>query len=425
MDFILLCVQFFPLLAIIFIFIDLKIAVSLFISYTILVPLDGFEFGNIHLGNNFIFLIMLFVFYYKYRILEFDIFKPFFVFYFALLFFILFQNRMPFLDQLTSFRQETMSVFILPIIIYNIYRIDNSILKYINISLLISGLICLIYGIICTILPYGINPYLMLLDSSTSFEYSIGYANDQFRSIGRVFCTFATPQAWSLFLGYFFFYVFFFVKNKYIKYFFILLIVYNILFCGVRTVIVAVAIPFFIYLLFNGFVKIKYLLVFSLIILSFIFVIQSNSDLNDYLLSIISPDKSSTGGSGLEMRMTQLEGCIEEINDNPLFGNGFRWTAWYNLNYGDHYKSVTFESLVFVIIACWGYLGFIVWGTFFYNIYKLIVKKAQQYKYILLTFMEYYLLFSLITGEYVFIIQFSLYYTLSFCYIITKQNNAA
>lgn len=419
-----------PILILAFSFFRFEISLFLFICYSILVPLDGFNIGPIHLGNNFLYLLMFIPFIIKGNKegIKYDIYKPFITFYAILLVYMAVQYRMPIGEELKRYRQEVMSVFLLPIMIYSASLKNPQVLNVAKIALIISGVISIFYGIFLKEMPMGINPYLMYLEHiSPTFEYKIEYAADEGRAISRIFSTMASPQAWAYFLGIYLFFVIFFIKQKIVKTILLVLTIYNILFCGVRTVIVAAALPVIYYFVHCGLLKIKTILQVGLLLLVLYFVISSNADLYDYLLSITGSNKSSTVGSDSNMRLLQLEGCFDEIRNNPLFGNGFRWTAYYNETYGNHPKSWTFESLVFVILACWGYVGFIVWGYFFFRLYRQIQSIPSDDKIYLIILFMYYVLFTLATGEYCYIIQFSLYYAIFYSFILAdyrlKTNN--
>lgn len=421
-------VNFVPILILAFSFFRFEISLFLFICYSILVPLDGFNIGPIHLGNNFLYLLMFIPFIVKGNKIKYDIYKPFITFYAILLAYMAVQYRMPMGEELNRYRQEVMSVFLLPIMVYSASLKNPKVLSYVKIALIISGTISLVYGVFLMLMPAGLNPYLIYLEQiNPTFEYKIEYAEAAGRAIGRVFSTMARPQTWAYFLGMFLFFVMFFVKQKVVKTILLVLTVYNILFCGVRTVIVASALPVIYYFVHCGLLKIKIVLQMGVFLFVLYFVISSNADLYDYLLSITGSNKSSTVGSDSDMRLLQLEGCFDEIRNNPLFGNGFRWTAYYNETYGNHPKSWTFESLVFVILACWGYVGFIVWGYFFFRLYRQILSIPSQDKIYLIILFMYYVLFTLATGEYCNIIQFSLYYAIFYSFILVnyrfKTNN--
>lgn len=416
MSVLLFLIQIVPLLILVFSFYKIELSILLFIFYSTLVPLDGFSLGGIHLGNNFLFLILLFSFLIKYKLTRADILYPFLVLYIFLFIFMLFEYRMNFGEQLNRYRQEIMSVFILPYIIYAAYNINIVNIGHLKMAVLISAIICLLYATLLTFLPYGINPYLIFLEQETDFVYSIEYSFDPNRGIARVFSTMANPQNWALYLGFILYFTLFFVRNNLLKGAMLILVIYNILFCGVRTVIVAATLPL-IYYSFR-IIKLKHFLYVIPIFFAVVWIITTNSNLYDYFLSFTGSEKSTTAGSDLDMRLYQLQGCLEEIRANPLWGNGFRWSAYYNETFGNHPKAVTFESLFLVILSCWGYAGLIVWGIFFCLLLRRNSKISNGQGIVLNMLVIYYFLFSSITGEYLYIVKFSLFYILFNIFIL-------
>ena len=67
-------------------------------------------------------------------------------------------------------------------------------------------------------------------------------------------------------------------------------------------------------------------------------IINSIPELSTYIGSIADIDnqKQDVTGSSLSMRMEQLYGCFEEIDNSLLFGKGFGWTGYYTTLHGDH-----------------------------------------------------------------------------------------
>lgn len=422
MNVLLFLIQLFPLLILFLSFYKIEYSILLFICYNVLVPLDGFTLGSIHLGNNFLFLILFISFAFRYKLSKLDLFSPFFFLYFTLFIFIFFEHRMSIGEQLNRYRQELMSVFILPIIIYISYLKGGLKLSSLKKAILLSAIISSVYAFLLSFLPYGLNPYLIYLEQNTEFVYMINYSNDINRGIARIFSTMANPQSWALYLGFILYFTLFFIKNKALKIFLIILIGYNILFCGVRTVIVAVTLPLFYYALKT--LKVKYFIYIFLGIIAVGWLTSINDGLHDYFLSFINDKRSSTAGSDMEMRLYQLEGVCDEIKQNPLFGNGFRWTAYYNENFGNHPKAFTFESLFFVILSCWGYAGIIIWGVFILFLIRKIQSFPENMRLPLNILLIYYIIFSMVTGEYLYIVRFTLYYTIFYIFLLHKKKNA-
>lgn len=131
------------------------------------------------------------------------------------------------------------------------------------------------------------------------------------------------------------------------------------------------------FLLFNH--KIKYLF-YTIVVAGLILLIAFQEDvLYTYIASIFSSSASAdVKGSSVEMRLTQLLGCFDIISSNPLFGNGFGWTAYYNQMNGDHPVVLAFESYIFVTLCNWGLVGFVVWLLFLWKIYRKCIILAKK-----------------------------------------------
>ncbi len=142
------------------------------------------------------------------------------------------------------------------------------------------------------------------------------------------------------------------------------------------------------FLLFNH--KIKYLFYTIVVAGLILFIVFQEDVLYTYVASIFSSSASAdVKGSSVEMRLRQLLGCFDIISSNPLFGNGFGWTAYYNQMNGDHPVVLAFESYIFVALCNWGLVGF-AFGFCFCGKYIENVSFWQRKK-----IDEYYLLLSM------------------------------
>ena len=111
--------------------------------------------------------------------------------------------------------------------------------------------------------------------------------------------------------------------------------------------------------------------------------------------------------------MSQMEGCLIEIKNNPLFGKGYGWTGYYEKNFGDHPIMLAFESLAYVVLCNSGFVGVIIWIVFI----AMYLKKAKLFLKnkdlcnSAITLMVYYVAYSMITGEYGYMKFLVLFYT--------------
>ena len=421
MDTLILIIKLVPLVIILLSFIRLPLSIACFIIYQILVPWLNFNFLGVNVSYNFIYLIFLISFLIQRKSdkpLKYDILKPFFFYFIASFVLMLFQTKLSLSVQFSNWRTEIMSTMILPFIMINMAEYDNKIIKYATNSLVIASLIAGLYALFLLTLPRGLNPYLMSLAPAFGEEYHIEYADDAGRALSRIFSTFSHPLPWCFYLC---MSILFFAtiakdfKNKYLLYVIIGISFINLIFCGVRSGIAAMTIPAS-YLLFKykNFTALKYVTISFIIIAILIF---SNQALYDTVFSMFDTSgRVETKGSDMEMRLYQLEGCFDSIRGHELFGNGYRWTTYYNATFGNHPKAYTFESLIFVILCNSGYVGFILWTIFIFLICKAIhtFSLNKENSYWLNSFLFLYLSFTIVTGEYYLMKWFIFFYTITF-----------
>ncbi|GLB51553.1 hypothetical protein NBRC110019_05920 [Neptunitalea chrysea] len=136
--------------------------------------------------------------------------------------------------------------------------------------------------------------------------------------------------------------------------------------------------------------------------------------MEDFTKSIVDPESSNVKGSSLDMRTVQFEGCIDEIQNNFLFGNGFAWTSYYRLNFGTHPTMLAFESLIIMVLCNSGFIGLVLWGVMIFKYLKLVNRKIRlaSHKSVLYAFMASYIGYSTITGEYGYLKYFLIFYSL-------------
>lgn len=268
---------------------------------------------------------------------------------------------------------------------------------------IIASLITIIYGALLFFLPRGFNPYMMFLTYFNFTEYNEEYAVDLGRAIPRIFSTWNHPVPYNMFIGsslIIFISLYKYIKNKIFYILLILITFFALLTSGARSGIVAFILSSVF--MFYDKIRIKHiviLFVFVILIISLHYIPES---LQDYLLSIIGSQKSTSVGSSAGMRLTQLEGALECMKNNIFFGNGYNWTLYYLQNYGLHPKAITFESLLFYVIANHGIIGFVIWGTFILMqlrlVRKTIVSRFSRLSLYSLTF--YFIIYTGITGLY-------------------------
>ena len=170
--------------------------------------------------------------------------------------------------------------------------------------------------------------------------------------------------------------------------------------CGVRSVIAGTVIAIILFLLQTR--NFKMVLIAAIIGLVGYNIINSIPELSTYIGSIADIDnqKQDVTGSSLSMRMEQLYGCFEEIDNSLLFGKGFGWTGYYTTLHGDHPIILSFESLIYIILCNSGLIGVLLWAFLIFKIMRRNSIFVKETKVLLNTLLFFYLAYSCITGEY-------------------------
>lgn len=386
-------------------FLNTKTSVCLFLAYMLFVPFVQIDIG-FHLGENFIYTAILlgFLFKNKQRLLDLDfsIFKPFFFLYAFYLIMMPFQSGVPLGEMLNSYRVSIMGSFFLPFAMWNAYRFDPTILKSVRNTLIVCIVIICVYGLFLT-RTQGINPWLIAVLPLGGSEFNDGYAFSGMdgRIFGRISSTFSHPMTYGLFLCISLIFIWS-QRDKMkwkIAYAILMLIGLNIIFCGVRSAIGGAGVGICAYLLLKRKVKMA-LQVLILGCLLFV-VVQQIPGMEDYVGSVVDIEnkKQAVGGSSIDMRMEQLDGCFQEIQKCQFEGKGFGWVEFYKKNYGDHPVMLAFESMIYVVLCNNGYLGIVAWIIFIIMLFKLKWKN-QELRVLVPTLFATYIAYSCITGEY-------------------------
>lgn len=406
------------LLIIIFSFVKLKIGVAIYLAYLMLVPYMQIHIGGLTFSYNLVNLIFLVAFFVKFRIenkyrLDYKPLIPFFILYVGYLFIMIFSDGTPFAYMIDKYRQLFMKIFILTFVMWNVILNDPTSLKLFRYVCLGCIVVASIYGLFLTQMD-GINPYIMELSDMNGIEYNIEYlTGDTGRIFGRITSVFIHPMSFGLFLGLAFIFVCSCIKriNIYILSILLLLIIVNIFTCGVRSVIAGLGICTIFYLL--SIKKVK-TFVWAIIFIGIIYGIISNiPGMADYVSSIFSTNSSNVEGSSLDLRKDQFFGCFDIIESNPLFGMGFDWCQYYMESHVSHPKLLCFESLIYVVLCNFGFMGIVLWVIYSYKMLKYLcgLGKLKEILFPLCLFL-FYLSYSCITGEYGYMQVFILFYIL-------------
>lgn len=403
-------------LIIIFSFIKLKVGVAIYLAYLMLVPYMQIHFLGLTFSYNLVNLIFLIAFFvdfrgrHKYRI-DYKPLIPFIALYVGYLIIMMFSSDTPLTYMLDKYRQNVMKIFILAFVMWNVMLQDHSSLKLFRNVCLGCIAIASIYGLFLT-QTEGLNPYILKLTDISGGEYNIEYlTRETGRMFGRITSVFIHPMSFGLFLGLALIFIYSCIKkiNIYILVILSLLVLMNIFTCGVRSVIAGLATSVLFYLLLIR--KFKIFAGTAVVIAVIYGVISSIPEMSEYVTSIVDSRSTNIGGSSLELRISQFLGCFDIIGGNPLFGMGFDWHQYYMQSHVTHPKLLAFESLVYVVLCNFGFVGIILWIVYALKMYK-YMRSLGNLKEILLplTLFVFYLSYSCITGEYGYMQVFILFY---------------
>lgn len=403
-------------LIILMFFAKLRTGICLYVAYMILVPYMNINIG-INLQWNMVNILLLVAFFLAYKKgknvpITFKPFVPFLFLYVAQLLEMPFQDGVPLDFAFNNFRLNLMTYLILPFVIWNYSAVDLRLSKQLRTTVVISICVAFIYGLFLTT-TNGQNPYQMLIMAANGEEWNAGYAEvGGGRMFGRISSVFGHPMTYGLFLGMALIYIYT-IRSYFNKYVWMVLlfgIIAAIFLCGIRSPIGAFFATVLVFLLLNH--KVKLMLQVGVAGILIYSVISAVPDLNSYVQSIFSDDKSEVAGSSMELRMEQLQGCFHEIRNNPLFGKGYSWTGYYEQNFGDHPVMLAFESLVYVILCNSGFVGVVIWTFFLIKLFRNTVKITKNKAIVIsaITLTTYYLAYSTITGDYGYMKYLILFY---------------
>lgn len=401
-----------------------KIGVVAYLIYMFLAP--QLIIGNVILGTRTEVMIVMMAFFFTFfKNTPKEVYKPlkpFLVFYGLQLLLIPFSFDMSYSFGIWMVEFSRILFFIfLAAAIYQSER-EGADFLYSKVLVAIS-IFVVAYGLFLTTMP-GINPYQIMLQPIFGGEFNEVYASGNGglsdsvviadgRIFGRISSFFSDPQEYALVLGFMLLLSWIAVSGKIKSGILSIAIFVAIITCGVRTPIAASIITLSFLLLYYR--KFKYLIIAILSASVLLFILPLISpELNDYVNSVTNPNADTAiKGSSIEMRLSQLDGCLGIIEDSPIFGKGIGWTGWYLTKYDGHPQALYFESLLFSVLCNMGIVGIILWIVLGYmychTINRNIMDKGN--KAILYALLVYYLAYTGITGDYGYLPQFVLMFT--------------
>ena len=413
-------------------FVRYKFAIVLYVSYMILV---GYSYINLpvwsfsYISVNIV-LLGAFIFNFKIKndmSLDFSVIKPFLLLFASLFFITLFADMASSSYQFRYWRLDFMRTCILAFIIWNVSINDEKFIKNVKWSLIISILIAGTYAILIMRLG-GANPYTSFLSSyfGSGVDYSEFYTADYMTRI-RNQGTMNHPMAWVLYLSAFcvFFLTLFLKERKRLYLFLLCFVAFNIVIANVRTGIAASGIALaYIYIRYNK-INIKTIFYGTAIVVIVALFVAANEELSQRFLSLIdvSGTKTDVEGSSFEMRLNQFNGCLDEISNSVLFGNGYAWTTHYMSKNIEHPVILMFESLIYVVLCNHGIAGVVIWLIFAVMLFKVPRKilKIKKNVYCVDGLVIFFFTYTIGTGLYDYLAPFALFYSFLLGYLYNDE----
>lgn len=388
-----------------------KIGTVLYLIYMYMAPylyIGGFI---IYARSTAIIFLILFLFLFGKKMQQKD-YTPFmpYITFLGLQLVLLFTSEI-FIHSLNAWFTSCSTLFFILFLYGNIKTAPQNISLYSK-TLFFTFCIITLYGLFLTTMP-GFNPYQMMLQPIFGGEFNEAYAAGQSglstnteliegRLFGRISSVFSHPMAYGLNLGFFFIYCMLFLRNNPKLLITISILIFiAILTSGTRTPLVALAITSLIIIFYlHRFKYFIYGLIAFLVIWYGIPTISTES--GEYIASIINPNDSNTQGSSLSMRLGQLQGCLDIIKYDWIFGKGYGWSNWYNITLGTHPKALWFESIIFTILVNTGICGFVIWAIFIRGFYVYAIRyiKDRYSRIMILSLLIYFLVYCTITGDF-------------------------
>ena len=401
---------------IVFLFIKPKIGIALYLAYFFLVPFLNINFAGINLQWNLFNILVILI-----SINEvsksgegkYDLkpFYPFLILYSFLLFEMIFQTETPYSFMFDSWRIYIFSLF-LPIAIWNIGKSDyKNYIIFKNITI-ICIIIALGYELFLTTQP-GTNPYVFLLKQINNMDTQEEYAAVvDGRIFGRISSVFAHPMTYGIFLCLSVVYVFSQFQSTGKRYLILLiLLLVGVLVCGIRSPIAAILVSACYYLLIKR--KIKYFIIAAISGFIILSIINTIPEISIAVNSMFTDDTSEISGSSPDMRLDQLNGCFDEIRNSSIFGKGLGWHTYYMRLHGDHPVIAAFESLLYVVICDYGFVGIAIYFFAYFKLFIYIKKKIKNtYSSNIQMLTVIYLAYAIITGDYGYIRYYLVFYSI-------------
>ncbi len=402
-----------------------KLGLSLYLVYSILVPVPFIYIGGFTIGTNLFNLLLLIILMVRILIrnnkfrFDYKFLLPFVFLYTAQFLLIPFHlTETPLTYQLNAFRVDLMGILIPPFLLMNTLKFDRKAIVYLKVAFIAAVAIATLYGLYL-LTRIGENPYLEIIKPLNQGEVldQDSVLEEGLRVFGYISSVFTDTSMYGIFLSTSIFFMLFMLKVDKKKLWLILtvMLIINAATCGMRSCMIACVVSLVFYTiinkLYNNLLYIAAILLAGYAVLMFI---------PNFSLLLETMFTGNVNGSSIDMRMDQLKGCFDEIQGKEFFGNGYGWTGYYRNEIGRHPVMLSFESILIVILCNNGFMGLVIWGIFI----TLYIRRCHRIpidrftKNILYTLLVAYFSYAFSTGDYGYMKYLTLYYTIVIAYSI-------
>lgn len=420
------------IICLVLIFFKYDWGIGIYLLFSFLVPFRYLYFGGgVLIGENLLSLILLGVLFLwlpnkvgAYRV-GLSMITPFLFLFIVQALFIPFHfSDMPILDQFNLFRIDIMRTF-LPFIIISLvcYKKRNAAL-FTNVMYLAIA-ISTIYGIFL-ITMLGQNPYIDIINPILQYDVRDQdmVLEEGIRAFGYISSVYPHVTEYGYFLIFSSVFLIYQLKRDttIIPKILLGLVLVNVIICGSRSVLLGEAIVILVFLIYNRQFKV---ILISVILIAIVWVLLSYF-VPQYFLFLKSIGDESANGSSVNLRIEQFRGCIDSIQNNPIFGNGYSWTGWYRTVIGRHPTMLSFESILIAILCNNGIMGLIIWGIMVFLVFKQLSKcfhGNKELKRAITLLLIGYFGYTLFTGDYGTFQAMMVFYALIVANEIGYQNN--
>ena len=404
-------ISFFSVIILLLTFIKIDWGIGAFLLFYFLVPLYALPIGDrFSIGTNLYYFILLGVFYVwlsgkggikKMNIL---LMTPFLFLFLAQAVLIpLHSSEMSIVEQLGALRIDLMSLFLPFVIIGVLFSNKKNRELYVIVLYIAIGVSSLYTLYLLTMI--GQNPYIdtirVWISHSEEWGSQDRIIEEGIRQFGYITSVYKHTTEYGVFLIFSSVFLLnqFGRDQSYVPRVLYGLVLVCVFVCGSRSVLMTEVILVLVFLLQQR--RFKWFLWASLlIVVAWIFILYF---LPDYMLFISSIRDDSVAGSSIGMRMNQFDGCLDSIQQNPLFGNGYGWTGWYRNTIGHHPVMLSFESCLIQILCNNGLMGIIIWSSFVIMLLRIVNKHFSGnndiYRTVVLMLVGYFS-YTFFTGDY-------------------------